>query len=389
MSAANSHPFLRRYAAMIVDHRRLITAAYVLLLIACFFTRGLAVVENDIIAYLDEGTETRRGLELMDSTFTTYGTARVMLANTTLEKAQAVCTELEQVEGVYSAEPGITDPTEGASTEGDDGDTTTAKTPEEMAGFMQGADALITVTFSHDEDDPRCEAAMDGVKAVLASRDAYIDSKVGFSVSDELAQEVALILAVIVPLVIIVLILTSHSYADVAVLLLVFLAVALLNVGTHFLMGTISFVSNSVSGILQLALAIDYAVIFINRFALERQQAETRTAVINATVFSVPAILSSSLTTIGGLSALLFMHFGIGPDLGRVLIKAIAMSLITVFTLMPCLLIYFDRAIAKTRHRPFISTVSGWGRLVVYLRRVTVPVFLIVMVIAAPLSLCV
>ena len=128
-------------------------------------------------------------------------------------------------------------------------------------------------------------------------------------------------------------------------------AAALLNMGTNFLCGTISFISNSVTVILQLALAIDYAIILCHRFSDEHETLGVREACIAALSKAIPEISSSSLTTISGLAALAFMHFGIGRDLATVLIKAILFSMLSVFTLMPGLLVLFSKLIDKTRHK--------------------------------------
>lgn len=116
--------------------------------------------------------------------------------------------------------------------------------------------------------------------------------------------------------------------------------------------------------VLQLALAIDYAIILLHRFTEERQTCDTRQACINAVSYSIPAIASSSLTTISGLGAMLFMQFGIGPDMAMVLIKAICFSMLSVFTLMPGLLMLFANALVRTQHREFLPKIDKWGRLV-------------------------
>lgn len=102
--------------------------------------------------------------------------------------------------------------------------------------------------------------------------------------------------------------------------------------GTNFLLGSISFITNSVAVILQLALAIDYAIIIAHRYAEESFDKNPKDAVISTLANSIPSILASSLTTISGLIALMFMQFRIGFDIGIVLTKGILCSFITVFS---------------------------------------------------------
>ena len=191
---------------------------------------------------------------------------------------------------------------------------------------------------------------------------------------------IVIIAAVII---VVVLTLTSRSYAEVPVLIMTFGAAALLNMGTNFLCGTISFISNSVTVILQLALAIDYAIILCHRFSDEHETLPTREACIAALSKAIPEISSSSLTTISGLAALAFMHFGIGRDLATVLIKAILFSMLCVFTLMPGLLVLFSKLIDKTRHKNLIPKITAVGKFDIKTRFVIPPIFGVVIIAAA------
>ena len=150
------------------------------------------------------------------------------------------------------------------------------------------------------------------------------------------------VISVIVVIVVVsVLLLTSQAYAEVPVLLITFGSAAIVQMGTNFLFGTISFVSDSVTIVLQLALSVDYAVIFLNRYKEEHKSLPPREATIEALTKAIPEISGSSLTTIGGLIAMMFMQYKMGADMGIVLIKAIALSLVSVFLLMPGIIMLF------------------------------------------------
>ena len=144
--------------------------------------------------------------------------------------------------------------------------------------------------------------------------------------------------------------------------------------------------SNSVTVVLQLALAIDYAIIMLHRFLEEREYAGDREACIAAVSASIPSISASSLTTISGLAAMMFMQFQIGFDMGIVLIKAILFSMLSVFTLMPGLLMLFSKAMEKTQHRSFIPKIDRWGKLTLKLRYVGAPLFAVAVVAGFLLS---
>ena len=372
--------FFEKLATFIVDKRNLIFFLYACALIFCLFSRSWVRVCNDITEYLPDTTETRQGLTLMEEEFTTFATARVMVSHVTYEMAEDLAEQMEQIEGVSSAIFGSSDV--GADTEED----SEPETPEDIAEYFKGADALISVTFDGEEEDEISLAALSAIRELLEPYDYYIDSAVGNSQAASLANEMGIILAVAAVIIVLVLLLTSRSYAEIPVLLITFIAAALLNLGTNFIFGEISFVSNSVTVVLQLALAIDYAIIMLHRFLEEREYAGDREACIAAVSASIPSISASSLTTISGLAAMMFMQFQIGFDMGIVLIKAILFSMLSVFTLMPGLLMLFSKAMEKTRHRSFIPKIDRWGKLTLKLRYVGAPLFVVAVVAGFLLS---
>lgn len=180
-----------------------------------------------------------------------------------------------------------------------------------------------------------------------------------------------------------VLLFTSRSYFEVVIFLIVFSVAALLNMGTNFWLGEISSITNSIAVILQLALAIDYAIIFSHRYQDEIDRFPTeREALIEALSKSIVEISSSSLTTISGLVALMLMQFRLGYDLGLVLSKGILCSLITVFLLMPGLIASFFRPLRRTTHKSHVPDITGWGRFLMKTRVGFVALFVIIVPLA-------
>ena len=353
---------MEKIATFIVDKRNLFFLLYAFALIFSIVATGWVKVENDITTYLPEDTETRQGLTVMNDNFVTYGTARVMVSNVTYETAENICSDLESIDGVTSV----------------DFDDTT--------DHYKSASALFSVTFDGTTTDDISVHALHTIRDMLAGYDTYIDTEVGVDTSADLQSEMSVILVLAAIVIVLVLTLTSRSYAEVPVLIMTFGAAALLNLGTNFLCGTISFISNSVTVILQLALAIDYAIILCHRFSDEHETKDTREACIAALSKAIPEISSSSLTTISGLGALAFMHFGIGRDMATVLIKAILFSLLSVFTLMPGLLMVFSKKIDATRHKNLIPKITFLGKFDVATRFIVPPIFAVVVVVTAVLA---
>ena len=350
---------MEKLASFIVDKRNLFFLLYIFALIFCAVATGWVKVENDITTYLPDSTETRQGLTVMNDNFITYGSARVMVSNISYDTALDLQEVIEDIDGVDTVEFDAT------------------------KDHYADASALYSVSFDAEEDDERAKTAMQDIRDALADYDTYVDTQVGVDTSADLQAEMSVIIVIAAIIIVVVLTLTSRSYAEVPVLILTFGTAALLNMGTNFLCGTISFISNSVTVILQLALAIDYAIILCHRFSDEHETLDTREACIAALSKAIPEISSSSLTTISGLAALGFMHFGIGRDLAVVLIKAILFSMLAVFTLMPGLLVLFSRLIDKTRHKNLIPKITAVGKFDVKTRYIVPPIFAVIVVAAA------
>lgn len=345
-------------ARFIVDKRKGFFLFFILAAIFCIFGMQWTLVNNDITSYLPETTETKRGLSLMNEQFVTYGSANIMVDNVTYDTAEQLAERMREVAGVSEA---VIDQTD--------------------AHYRDGA-AMISVTFQGEAEDEIAKNAMNELKSLLEPYDTYISSEVGSNQADSIAAEMQTVVAIVLVIIIAVLLFTSKTYMEVPVMLMTFGMAALLNMGTNFLLGEISFVSNSIAVVLQLALAIDYAIILCNRYTEERAVHDARMAVIIALSKAIPEISSSCLTTVSGLVAMMFMQFQLGLDLGVVLIKAIFFSILSVFILMPGLLMSFSGLIDRTHHRNFVPNITGVGKMDVKTRFVVPPVFAVVLIAA-------
>lgn len=345
-----------KICGFIVDKRNLFFLLFGLLIIFSAISRNWVGVENSMAYYLPGTTETRQGLDLMEEEFITYGTCNVMVANVSYEQAEDVCEKLEQTPGVFSVD---FDDTEEHYTNGS---------------------AYYNVTFDYDETEAACLEALDAVKERLEGSDYYLTTSLGDTQSELIGQEMNTITVLVAIVVVSVLLLTTQAYAEIPVLLITFLSAAIINMGTNFLFGTISFVSNSVTIVLQLALSVDYAVIFLNRYKEEHASLPAREAVIIALSKAIPEIAGSSLTTIGGLIAMTFMQYKMGPDMGIVLIKAIILSLCAVFLLMPGVIMLFSNLMEKTKHKNFIPEIPIVGKFAYVSRYIVAPLFLVVII---------
>ena len=354
MDKKSGGSFMQKVAAVIVDRKTFFFLAFIVMAIFCVFSRNWVNVNDDITSYLAKDTETRRGLDIMESEFTTFATANVMVSSITYDAAEKLAPKIGAIDGVHSVEFDATE------------------------AHYKNASALFAVTFDGDTTSEVSEKAMDEIKSLLADYDTYISSEVGNPMEQTIKSEMVVVLGIAVFIIIAVLLFTSKTYMEIPVLLITFGAAALLNMGTNYWFGTISYVTDSIAVVLQLALAIDYAIILRHRYTEEREHLEARDAAVAALSKAIPEISASSLTTISGLAALSLMHFRLGYDMGIVLIKAIIMSMLSVFLLMPGLLVLFSKLIDKTHHRSFVPKISLWGKMTVKTRYVIPPLFLII-----------
>ena len=347
-----------KIATFIVDRRNLFFLLFGIAIIFSVIASKWVKVENSLAAFLPKSAETSIALDRMEEEFTTYGSADIMISNITYDDALAL---KEQIEARDDVSMILFDNSE---------------------DYYNNFSALFKITFAYPEKDERALQGLDEIKELLKEYDIYVSTSMGDTSAEMIQKEMQTVSLIVAIIVLSVLILTSQTYAEVPVLLLTFGASALIASGTNFLLGTISFVSDSVTIVLQLALSIDYAVIFCNRYKEEHLKLPVREADIVALSKAIPEIFSSSLTTVGGLIAMMFMQYGIGRDMSICLIKAIFFSLLSVFLLMPGLIMLFGPLMDKTKHKSFIPKISFVGKFD-YVTRFIIPILFVVLLIGA------
>ncbi|MBQ9550649.1 MAG: MMPL family transporter [Lachnospiraceae bacterium] len=365
--------FMYRLAAFIVDRRKAFMVLFVIAIIYCLVRISDVSVEDDVTKYLPQDTETRQGVDIMDNEFETHGSAKILLANITYDQAFIVAKGLEEIDGVDTVK--FYDP------EDDD------YKDDSLEDYYRDSAALITLTFDEEKDTELSQQAIKEIRDYVKEYDNYVFTTVDLDESAELKSDVSFILLIAVFVILGVLLFTSSTYAEVPIFMLTFITAAILNKGTNYIFGTVSFISNSVDVILQLALAIDYAIIMFHRYMEEHDKGlEPRDAVVAALSKAIIEISSSSLTTMAGMVALVFMQFKIGQDLGLVLCKAILFSMLSVFLFMPGLIMWFRNNIDKTRHKSFVPKITAWGKFIVRTRHVFPIIFIVIIVFAFRLS---
>ena len=363
---------MRKFYQIIVNNPKKIIMCFLLLAAIGAVLSGMVGVNYDIKDYLPDGTASTVSLDVMEEEFKGgIPNARVAVKNVTIPEA------LEYKEKILSCE-GVTD----------------VMWLDDAANILQPIETMdqATVETYYKDNAALFTVTIEGgkqVEAVEAIRNVVGEENflTGDAVSTAAAttgtiQEIRVIAAFAVLFVFFVLFLTTTSWVE-PILVMAGLGVAILiNSGTNLVFGEISFVTNAAGAILQLAVSLDYSVFLIHRFEeCLQEQSDPKEAMVDALCKSTSSILSSGLTTVIGFLALVFMQFQIGPDLGRALAKGVAISLVTVFVFMPVLVLATQKWLETSRHRNFLPSFKGFGR-VIY--RVMIPLVCVFMVLIVP-----
>ena len=361
-----------KVAAYIVNKRKAFTVFFILAAIFSVFSSSWVKVSNKLSDYLPQSTKTKQGLDIMDESFTTFGNAKVMINNIDYEKALEIGNKLKEIDGVSRV-----DFYDNSDSSYDN---------KNIEDYYKDFAALYTVSFEDVEDSKLVQDAIVKVRESVSSYDNVVYTTIDKDDAKSLNEDMKIIGILVVLIITGVLIFTSQTYVEILIFMLTFAVAILLNVGTNFIFGRISFVTKAVGVVLQLALAIDYAIILFHRFMEERREFKAKHALINALAKAIPEISSSSLTTMAGMVALMTMQFRIGMDLGQVLLKSIIFSMISVFIFMPALIMMFEKQIKKSMHKSFVPNIDFLGKKILSVRYIIAGVFAVLVVGGAILS---
>lgn len=348
----------------IVRHREKIMKIFLMLAVICAFCIPFIKVNYDLTAYLPDDMESKKAINIMEEEFGYPGTARIMIENVTPYEAQLYQEMLENVDGVDMV-----------SWIGSD----IYMSGEfiDIAGqtdYYKDNCAVMDVTFTEGDTSELTGAALDEISAILGEKGHYggpaVENK---SLQETLNVQIAIITAIAIVLIFLILCATTDSWAEPFLFLIVMGVAIVINMGSNILRGEISFISNSVAAVLQLAISIDYSIFLLHTFMREKEkEPDKEKAMANAIRHAAVSVLSSGMTTFVGFMALFFMHFMIGQDLGFVLGKSIISSIVTVLLFMPALILRFDALIARTQHKIIMPSFKRTSAAVFKLRYVVV-----------------
>ena len=396
-----------RFIHGIIRRRKAVVAAFLAAAVVCAAFIPFVKTNYNMVDYLPDEAQSTTAVEIMEQEFSqAVPNANVLVHDVTVPQALAFKDKIAAVDGVEGvmwlddvmdvAEPLETADQETVETYYRVNDPASSGTGREAPSATAGAEAagtaLFQVTVAEGEEGTAIPALRGLVDQASADNAAAGGRGLANAVSGEAmdtaqlqantVQEVLGAVAIIVPAILLLLVLSTLSWIE-PVLFIAAIGVSIvLNMGTNIVLGEVSFITYSVSPILQLAVSLDYAIFLLHAFAAERQRtADVEQAMACAMRRSLSTIAASATTTLFGFAALAFMQFQIGADLGINLVKGIAFSFVTVMVFLPALTLLVYRAIDKTAHRPLMPSFKNVDKA---LSKVRVPALVLVLALVVP-----
>lgn len=363
---------MRKFYTWVVNNPKKILVTFIALAIAGAILQNLVEVNYDMTDYLPEDSHSTVSIDLMGEEFEGgIPNARVMVSDVSLAEALEYKEQLENCEGVTEVlwlddSISIYEPLE-------------MQDQETVETYYKDGTALFTVTVAEDD----LVATVDRIREIVGEDNAMCGDAVSRAIATTgTVTEITIISLFAVLSVIVILLITTTSWLEPFVVLAGLGVAIMINNGTNLIFGEISFVTNAAGSILQLAVSLDYSVFLLHRFEeYLLTNTDRKGAMVDALCKSTSSILSSGLTTVIGFLALIFMRFGIGPDLGLALAKGVGISLITVFIFMPAFILCVYSWIEKTRHKKLVPEFRGFGKAV---RHIMIPMVCLFVIVAIP-----
>ena len=308
----------------------------------------------DILTYLPKEIETMKGQEILANDFGTGAFSMIVVDGMSEKDIKIMAEKMEKVDHVkkvlwYGSLVDISIPEE--------------LLPSRYAKLLKSGDARLMIavfdtTMSADE-------TMKGIADLreIASEQTYISGMTAMIVDtkDLSDREVPIYVAIAVILSLIVLMLTMDSFLIPFLFLLSIGFAVIYNLGSNFIQGEISYVTKALAAVLQLAVTMDYSIFLWHSYSAEKEvsHGDNHTAMANAINETLSSVVGSSITTVAGFVALMFMSFTMGLDMGIVMAKGVVLGVICCVTILPSMILVFDKAVEKTKHRAVLPNLSG------------------------------
>lgn len=337
----------------IAKHRKFIIFLGVLLLIPSVIGYVDTRVNYDILSYLPDSLETVEGQDIMVDEFGMGAFSMVIVEDMELKEVAALKQEIAQVEHVtevlwYDSAMDLSVPID--------------MLPKKLKeGFFRGDATMMIVLFDNTTSSDEAMNAVSEMRKMVGEK-CFISGMTGIvtDIKNLALQEMPIYVVIAALLSLLVLLLTMESFV-VPFLFLISIGVAIIyNLGSNFFLGEISYITQALTAVLQLGVTMDYSIFLLNNYEENKRQLQgsKEEAMSLAISNTFKSVMGSSVTTIAGFIALCFMTFTLGRDIGIVMSKGVIIGVLCCVTLLPAMILTFDRAIEKTRHKPLLPSMD-------------------------------
>ena len=367
---------MNRLGKAICKHRKLILIISLLLLIPSIIGMKATRINYDILVYLPEDIETIQGEKILSEDFDMGGFSVVILENMKTKEILNLEEEIKEIENVEKV-VSIADiigtqipmemlPKELQDTIYKENKTVMLVTFKEQISSdatMQSVEELRKIT------DERCKIS--GMTSTILDTRQLSSSEIVIYV----------IIAVILCLIILQVALDSY-FAPILLLLNIGIAI-LYNMGSNIFLGEISYITKAISAVLQLGVTMDFAIFLYHSYKTEKEgTSDKEEAMAKAISKTFSSVLGSSLTTIAGFLALCSMNLTLGKDIGLVMAKGVLLGVISVVTVLPAMILTFDKQIEKTKHKEILPKFTKVRDLIIKHYKIIAILFVLILPIA-------
>lgn len=334
----------------ILNRSKLIEKIFAVLLIVSAICIPFVGINYDLSKYLPSDMTSKIGIDLMEEEFGYPGTARVMISDVSIYEAKTFKDRIASIEGV--------DMVTWADSETDINQSNLFIPYDQIEDYYKDGYAVMDVTFTGNDSDQSTRSALDKMQEMLGDKGAFSGPAVQEKFLNEvIIKEMLLIMIFGILIILAILTLSTNSWFEPIVFLIVILISIVINMGSNIIFGSVSSITFSIAAVLQLAIAMDYTIILLDNFTKERKkQIPVEEALAHSIRKSIIPIASAGAAAMVGFLALVLMRYSIGKDIGLVLAKGIAISLVTVMMLTPAFVLRWYRLIEKTEHKPFVPS---------------------------------
>ncbi len=367
---------MKKFAKFIAYHPRMITFIAILLLIPSAIGYVSTFVNYDILSYLPGDLDSVKGETELDETFNSASMSFLVIEDMPSKDVAALKEKIAKVDNVSSVIwvddiADISIPQEALP-----------QAVKDIFYSKDGKCTMMLIQYKYQAVTDQTMQAIEDVRALLNSQCFLSGMGVIMKDTRDLADSQApIFIAIAIAIALVVMTFCMESWVEPWVLLAALCMAVVYNMGTNFMFGQISYITQCIAAILQLGVTMDYSVFLIDRFEEEKLRcADKRDAMANAIQGAFISLSGSSLTTIFGFLALCFMELSLGKDIGLVMAKGVVFGVVTVAVVLPALVLQCDKAIHKYRHRSFIPKFEKLNDFVIKHKKVWVALFVILFI---------